>query len=141
MMSKEVPKLWDSINWAAASTICVKIDEDTHTVIVLAPTGASPVPNQKFVLSYLEGWNNPIHFSTYSGKEISMDAARRWSPHDLAGFLCLRMERTLPPGGNAYLDGPTWNSIPDSSFQVSQLLFASSSPDGTVQARTPGNLL
>jgi len=138
MMSKEIPKLWATINWAAGETISVTIDEDTHTVIVLVPTGASAVPNQKFVLSYIEGWQNPIHFSTYSGKEISMDAARRWSPHDGAAFLCLRMERQLPAGGNAFIDGPTLNTLPDSSFQKTQLLFASSAPDGTVQARTPG---
>jgi hypothetical protein len=138
MMSKETPRLWSTINWAAGSTISVTIDEDTHTVIVLVPTGASTVPNQKFVLSYIEGWNNPIHFSTFSGKEISMDACRRWSWHDGPAFLCLRMERTLPPGGNAFLDGPTSNTLPDSSFLLTQLLFASSAPDGTVQARTPG---
>jgi hypothetical protein len=138
MMQKEIPKLWSRINWAAASTICVKIDEDTHTVIILVPTGASAVPNAKYVLSYIEGWQNPIHFSTFAGKEISMDAARRWSTHELSAFVCLRMERTLPPGGNAFLDGPSFETLPDSSFGVTQLLFASSAPDGTVQARTPG---
>lgn len=138
MMSKEVPRLWARINWAAGKYISVTIDEDTHTVRVLVPTGASMVPNEEFVLSYIEGWQNPIHFSTFSGKEISMDAARRWSNHDTAAFLCLRMQRTLPPGGNAYLDGPGFETMPDSSFGVTQLLFASSAPDGTVQARTPG---
>jgi hypothetical protein len=138
MMQKEVPRLWSTINWNAASCISVTIDEDTHTVRVLVPTGASTVPNEDFTLSYIEGWNNPIHFSTFSGKEISMDAARRWSPHDVAGFVCLRMKRMLPPDGNAYLDGPSWNTLPDSSFQLTQLLYASSGPDGTLQARTPG---
>jgi hypothetical protein len=138
MMQKEIPKLWSTINWAAGETICVYIDEDTHTVHCLAPTGASTVPNQDFVLSYIEGWNNPIHFSTFSGKEISMDAARRWSPHDRAAFVVLRMKRTLPPGGNQFIDGPTFETLPDSSFLLTQLLFASSANDGTVQARTPG---
>ena len=138
LMAKEVPKLWGTINWAAAETICVTIDEDTHTVNVLVPTGSSTAPNANFVLSYIEGWNNPIHFSTFSGREISMDAARRWSPHDTAAFICLRMERRLQPGGNAFIDGPSFETLPDSSFQITQLLFASSGGDGTVQARTPG---
>jgi hypothetical protein len=139
MMSKEVPKLWSTINWAAGDTISVTIDEDTHTVHVLVPTGSSMVPNADFVLSYIEGWNNPIHFSTFSGREISMDAARRWSPSwTVSAFICLRMERTLPPGGNAYLNGPSFETLPDSSFALTQLLFASSGGDGTVQARTPG---
>lgn len=138
MMQKEIPRLWSTINWEARETICVTIDENTHTVHVLAPTGASTVPNQDFVLSYIEGWQNPIHFSTYSGKEISMDACRRWSYHDVAAFICLRMQRTLPPGGNAFIDGPVWNTLPDSSIGINQLLYASSGPDGTIQARTPG---
>ena len=138
MMQKEIPKLWSSINWNACQTISVTIDEDTHTVNVLVPTGASTTPNQNFVLSYIEGWQDPIHFSTFSGKEISMDAARRWSSHDVSAFLCQRLKRTLPAGGNAFIDGPTWDSLPDSSFQLTQLLYASSAPDGTVQARTPG---
>ena len=138
MMQKEIPRLWSTINWAAGEKICVSIDADTHTVHVLVPTGASVTPNQDIVLSYIEGWNNPIHFSTFSGREISMDAARRWSYHDVSAFLCLRMKRTLPPGGNAYIDGPSWETMPDSSYQLTQLLFASSGPDGTVQARTPG---
>lgn len=139
LMSKEVPKRWASINWAAASCISVTIDEDTHTVRVLVPTGASTVPNYEYTLSYIEGWQNPIHFSTFSGKEISMDAARRWSFNKRpSAFLCVRMLRTLPAGGNAYLDGPSWNTLPDSSFTQSQLLYASSADDGLVMARTPG---
>ena len=138
MMSKEVPKAWSRINWAAGKYISVTIDEDTHTVRVLVPTGASMVPNEEMSLSYIEGWNNPIHFSTFSGREISMDAARRWSFNDVSAFLCLRMERTLPPGGNAYLDGPSFETMPDSSFGLTQLLYASSNYDGLINARTPG---
>jgi hypothetical protein len=138
MMQKEIPREWASINWAACETICVKIDEDTHTVQVLAPIGASTVPNVNIVLSYIEGWQGPIHFSTFAGKEISMDAARRWSENDLAAYVCVRMKRTLPPDGNVYMDGPSWNTLQDSSFGLTQLLFGSSGPDGTIQARTPG---
>lgn len=139
LMSKEVPKRWAKINWTARQNICVTIDENTHTVRILVPTGASTVPNMEYVLSYIEGWNNPIHFSTFSGREISMDAARRWSFNKtISAYLCARIRRTLPPNGNVYLDGPTFETLPDSSFLVSQLLYASSSLDGTVQARTPG---
>lgn len=138
MMSKEVPKRWSKINWAACETICVTIDEDTHTIRVLVPTGASATPNEEYCLSYIEGWQNPIHFSTFSGKEISMDAARRWSFNKVAAFICARLARTLPPGGNTYIDGPTFETLPDSSFGLTQLLYASSAPDGSVNARTPG---
>ena len=138
MMQKEIPREWASINWAAAQTISVTIDEDSHTIHIHVPTGASTTPNADMVLSYIEGWGNVIHFSTYSGKEISMDAARRWSTHDVAAFLSLRMERQLPPDGNVYMDGPSWNTLQDSSFAITQFLYASSGFDGTIQARTPG---
>jgi hypothetical protein len=137
LMSKEIPRKWSTINWAAAAGIQVTIDEDTHTVRIQVPTGQSTVNNEEFCLSYLEGWQNPIHFSTYSGKEISMDAARRWSFNDVAANLCVRMNRTLPPGA-AFIDGPDWTTQPDSSFGISQLLYLDSAPDGGVQARTPG---
>jgi hypothetical protein len=137
MMSKEVPRKWSTINWAAAAGICVTIDEDTHTVRIQVPTGQSTVNNEEFCLSYLEGWQNPIHFSTFSGKEISMDAARRWSFNDIAATMAVRMNRILPPGP-AYMDGPDWTTQPDSSFGISQLIFVSSGFDGAVLARTPG---
>ena len=138
MMQKEIPREWATINWAACQCINVTIDEDTHTVHVNAPTGASTTPDKDIVLSYIEGWGNVIHFSTFSGKEISMDAARRWSTHDISAYVCGRMARQLPPNGNTYIDGPSWNTLPDSSFRISQFLYASSGFDGTIQARTPG---
>jgi hypothetical protein len=137
MMSKEVPRQWSTINWAAAEQIAVTIDEDTHTVRIQVPVGGSMVNNAEFCLSYLEGWQNPIHFSTFSGKEISMDAARRWSFNDIAATMCLRMNRTLPPGP-AFVDGPDWTTMPDASYRVSQLLYCTSGYDGCIHARSPG---
>jgi len=138
MMSKEVPRRWETINWDAAEQIAVTIDEDTHTVRIHAPTYDSKVNSEEFVLSYLEGWQNPTHFSTYSGKEISMDAARRWSFNNVAANFSMRMDRQLPPGP-AFLNGPNWETLSGASaYRNSQLLFFSSAPDGTVHARTPG---
>lgn len=137
MMSKEIPRRWSTINWAAAEQIAVSIDEDTHTVRIHVPTGTSTVNNEEFVLSYLEGWQNPLHFSTYSGKEIAMDAARRWSFNNVAANFSMRMDRKLP-AGPAFIDGPNWEAMPDSAYRQSQLLFFSSADDGTVHARTPG---
>lgn len=137
LMSKEVPRAWSRINWQYGHLIDVTIDEDTHTVRIQVPTGQSTVNNEEFCLSYLEGWQNPIHFSTYNGKEISMDAARRWSFNDVAASMCIRMNRTLPKGA-AFMDGPDWTDQMDASYGISQLLYCSSGFDGTVQARTPG---
>lgn len=137
LMTKEVPRQWSTINWAAAETIECCIDIDTHQVLIAVPTGASTVPNEVIALSYLEGWQNPLHFSPYSGKETAMDACRRYSFQDIAAFVIRRVKRTLPPGP-AYLNGPDWETMPDSSFGVTQLLYGSSAADGAVQARTPG---
>ena len=41
LMSKEVPRMWSQINWLAAKTIEVCIDENTKQVLVSVPTGQS----------------------------------------------------------------------------------------------------
>lgn len=137
LLAKEVPRSWSRINWAYKHLVSMYIDEPTHTVRVQVPTGLSTVPNEEFCLSYLEGWQNPIHFSTFSGKEISMDAARRWSFNDIAAYLCVRMRRRLAVIPK-FQDGPDWETQPSSSFGISQLLYCSSGYDGGIHARTPG---
>jgi hypothetical protein len=137
LMSKEVPRMWSQINWLAKKTIEVYIDENTKQVLVSVPTGASTTPNMVIFLSYLEGWQNPLHFSTFMQNEITMEAARRYSFNDISANVIRRVKRTLPLGP-AYVNGPAWDTMPDSSFGVTQLLYGSSAADGTVQARTPG---
>ena len=100
LMTKEIPYWWKTINWLYANTICVKIDHEKHEVHILVPVGNSKVPNQEIVLNYLEGWQNPIHFSTYSGREISVDSCRKYSINDIAGFVCTRIERSITPPVN-----------------------------------------
>jgi hypothetical protein len=137
LMSKEIPRQWGSINWAAATTICVSIDDDTHTVRLQVPTGQSTVPNQEFCLSYLEGWLNPIHFSTFSQREISQEAARRWSFNDVSAYICKRIYRTVPNPPPLPL-GPDGTSQTGSDFYVSQLAYAANDQSGLINARTPG---
>lgn len=137
LMTKEIPRRWSEINWDAAEQISVTIDEDTHTVRIMVPTGQSTVNNEEFCLSYIEGWQNPLHFSPYAQREVAMDAARRWSFNDIAANFAIRMNRVLPKGP-AFIDGPNWDEMPDPAYKKSQLLFFDSAPDGGVQARTPG---
>jgi len=136
-MSKEIPREWGSINWAAAQTISVAIDDDTHTVRIQVPTGQSTIPNKEFCLSYLEGWQNPIHFSTFSQKEISQEAARRWSFNDVSAYVCKRIYRTVPNPPPLPL-GPDGTSQTGSDFYISQLAYTQTDPSGIVNARTPG---
>lgn len=138
LVSKEIPYWWQRINWAAATTICLKIDYETHQVQVLLPIDGSTVPNQKLMLNFEEGWANPIHFSTYSGREISMDACRKYSADDMSAFLCTRIERQLPAPPDPVYGGDASIPLTPSSFYVSQFIYGSSGPDGTVQASQRG---
>ena len=137
LMIKEVPRQWATINWAAAETIALMIDNDTHTVRIQVPTGNSTVPNQEFTLSFLEGWLNPIHFSTFAQKEISQEASRRWSFNDVSAFICRRIQRTVANPPPLPL-GPDGTDQTTSDFYQSQLAYTQTDTSGLVNARTPG---
>jgi hypothetical protein len=137
VMSKEIPPDWARVNWLCRETIECYIDEDTHQVLVAVPVNGARTPNLVVALSYLEGWQNPIHFSSFSQKEITQEAARRFSFQDIQANVIRRVKRTLPPGPG-FVNGPDWNTMPSSSFAVSQLFFGSSGGDGGLHARTPG---
>jgi hypothetical protein len=138
LVTKEIPYLWKTINWLAATTICCRIDQERHEIHILVPVGNSMVPNQELVLNYLEGWNQPIHFSTYSGKEIAVDEVRKYSMNDVQAFVCDRIERTLPVPVGQPPEGQVGIPFLDSSYYTSQFVYGSSAADGTVQAVTPG---
>jgi hypothetical protein len=89
--------------------------------------GQATTPNQTLTMNYMEGLAGPIHFSQYAGREVAMGAARKWSVDDVAGNLAVRCERALPA-----------NASPFGAQRQSQILIASSAPDGTVQSVTPG---
>jgi hypothetical protein len=137
MMSKEVPRKWGTINWAAATTISVAIDDDTHTVRIQVPTGTSMVPNEEFCLSYFEGWQMPIHFTTYSQKEVTQEASRRWSFNDVSAYICKRIYRTVPNPPPMPL-GDTGVSQLGTDFYISQLAYTTTDQSGIINARTPG---
>ena len=136
-VSKELPRWWNTINWTAAQNIWVAIDEQEHEVRMGFPVGNSTVPNVVLTLNYEEGWNNPLLFSRYSGKEITIEQCRKYSVDNIQAYLGLRAYRTIP-GAVIPNEGPV--SIEEQSAQeaISQFLFASSGPDGTVQAVKPG---
>jgi hypothetical protein len=137
LMAKEVPRQWAKVNWSCKRLIECYIDENTKQVLVSVPMGGSTVPNMVIAISYLEGWLDPIHFFGYMQHEVTQEAARRYSFQDIQANTIRRVKRTLPPGP-AYVNGPDWNTMPDSSFTVSQLFFGSSGGDGGLSCRTPG---
>jgi hypothetical protein len=137
LISKENPYWWKTINWDAQETIWCVIDVEKRVVRCGFPTGNSAVPNQEYAIHYVEGWAYPIHFSTYSGKMIAVDACRKVSINDVAAFCAARIERALPlpPYPAQGVDGL---DTLGGDFYQSQFVYGSSAADGAVHAITPG---
>src|SRR5947209_6780375 len=127
-ITKEIPKTWRSINWDYAHLIWVQIDEESQEVRIGVPLNDSTVPNAVLKCNYEEApdFAAPIYFSPFVGKEIAAGSSRKWSVDDIAAFAGIRAERKLT------------NSNLDAATRQSQILFASSAPDGTVNAIMPG---
>ena len=128
-ISKEIPITWKNINWAAAETIWVMIDEESHEVNIGVPTGKSTVPDKLLVCNFEESpdFEPPIHFSPYIGKEIAAGACYKWSISDIEANTAIRAERPLQ-------NPPDWM---DAATTQSQVLFASSAGPN-VDAVIPG---
>lgn len=138
-ITKEIPKTWKRVNWAAAATIWAAIDEDTHEIKIGVPLDRATVPSHTLSCNFEESRNldPPVHSTIYSrGKFISSAAARKWSIDDIPANQGARIKRTVlnPP---AQFDAATIQS---------QFWYASSFDSG-VNAMTPdiytdnGNLI
>lgn len=137
LISKENPYWWNTINWAAQETFWCVIDMEKRIVRCGFAVGNSKVPNVEYAISYVEGWAYPIHFSTYSGKMIAVDACRKVSINDIGAFCAARIERALPVPPNPPA-GVTGIEQLGGDFYQSQFVYGSSAADGSVQAITPG---
>lgn len=138
LMVKEIPRMWGWIDWSRAATICCTIDTDTHTVRLQVPVGpTNQNARREYCISYLEGWLDPIHFSSFKDIEISQEAARRWSFNDVDSYICKRIYRTIPNPPPLPL-GPDGTSQTGSDFYVSQLAYTATDASGIINARTPG---
>ena len=127
LMTKEIPTLWQTINWDYQHLIWCCVDEENKEIRIGIPVGDATVPNQTLTMNYMEGLSGPIHFSQYAGREVAMGAARKWSLDDIAGSVAVRCERQLP-----------LHTSPFGSLRQSQVLIGSSAPDGTVQMIATG---
>ena len=138
LVSKELNRFWNTINWQAQQTIWCAIDVEYHEVHIGLPVGNSTVPNVVLVLNYEEGWNNPLLFSRYSGKEITIEQCRKYSLWtNITAYCGMRAYRTVT-GLPTPDEGPVDTTEQISRQFISQFLYASSAPDGTIQALTPG---
>jgi hypothetical protein len=138
LVSKELPRWWNTINWKAQQAIWCAIDVEQHEVRMGFPVGGSTIPNVVLTLNYEEGWNNPLLFSRYSGKEITIEQCRKYSVDNLQGYVGGRFYRTISNQPDPMGEGPV-NTTQEVERQfISQFLISSSGPDGTVQAVSPG---
>ena len=140
-ISKEIPISFSNINWTVQQLFWVMIDDETREIRIGVAYGESLVPNLVLKCNYeeLPSWSPPsfappIHFSPYMGKEIAAGGCYKWSIDDISANYCIRAERQLlpPPAGF-----PLGFDIPTIQSQV---LYASSNPDGAVAAIIPGTL-
>lgn len=113
---------WASINWAAATSIWVRIDRTNKMILVGAPINGSTVPNVVFMMDYR--WldsaediaNSPcVAYSGFTGKILSHGRARRWAIWSIsAGAMCFaeRADGTSQPFfGNDGANGLLWQQM------------------------------
>lgn len=100
-ISQEIQPDWATINQDAAETMYVAIDSVNKRVHIGAPTGSATSPNIEFVLDY-RGLNTyeeiashwSVHYSSYSGKIMTIGDARKWSPWHVTANSAALIERT-----------------------------------------------
>ena len=119
---------WDQINWAYEHLIVCAIDPESREVHFSVPFGGSTVPNKTFTVNYARGWDDPVHYSSFSGKEVT-PPERKWTFSDWAGSSIMRVERPLT--------SPNPADPIDPRIAFSQLLIASPYADGTVNIQAP----
>lgn len=105
---------WQSINWAAAYTIWVRIDRTRKRILFGVPINGATSPNFVFMLDYqwLEGASDiasspMVTYSSFTGKILSHGRGRRWAPWSIMSPAMGYVERsdgTVQPffgnGGN-----------------------------------------
>lgn len=89
-ISQEVQSIFDAINPAAEQTMWLVNDIGQRRIYIGVPTGAATAPDQIYVLDYREidtaaqiASSPSIHIS-FTGKMISSDLARKWTPWNIA---------------------------------------------------------
>jgi len=139
-ISQEIQPLWDSINWAAAQTLWVRVDTRNKRILCGAPIGTATSPNRVLVLDYrslsdageIESLGS-ILFSTLSGKLYAVGRSRKWCPWNITANCCTLAERSdgtaqvfLGNGSGSGSPGPL--TINGKIYQLSDAQF---SDDGT----------
>jgi hypothetical protein len=103
-MSQEIQPWWDSINPQAKQFAVLANDPDTRRVYISAPINSSMVTNSMYVMDYNELNTSSLLANAgtlrigYSGKTITTDLTRKWSPWSVQANYCGLL--TLPNGSS-----------------------------------------
>lgn len=100
-ISQEIQPLWDTINWAAAQTLWVRVDTRTKRIYVGAPIAPAAQPNRILVLDY-RGMSaaseiaslGAVHASPYTGRMYAPANARKWAPWNVTANSATLAERS-----------------------------------------------
>lgn len=93
-MSQEIQPWWDTINPAAKQFSVLANDPYTRRVYVIAATGTATVTNEMYVLDYRDLNTSSLLANAgtlrvgYSGKVITTDLTRKWSPWSMTMNYC-----------------------------------------------------
>ena len=89
-ISQEEQSRFDAINWNSRGPVWMINDIKGRRIMIGVPVNGSSFPNQIYMVNYRElntSWTlaeqGPVHVS-YSGKMISWDMSRKWSPWNIA---------------------------------------------------------
>lgn len=126
-ISQEIQPEWDTINWNAGHTLYTVIDTENKRIHIGAPTGSATSPNKEFVMDY-RGLITPeeisqmwsVHYSSYSGKILTIGDARKWTVWNLttnSAELVERADGTLHLfRGNGAGNGKVYDQIDAESY-------------------------
>jgi hypothetical protein len=112
-ISQEITDIWagnidknlPGINWDYGHLIKVVIDPIEKEIHFFVPYGQSTTNNLDLVLDYKRGLEPPVHFSAFSGKEMSLPPARKWAVNDIAATDAIRAVRRFQmPDGTIFQD-------------------------------------
>lgn len=94
-IAQEIQPTWNRINWQFGYTVWVKVDVLNKRILIGAPLDGATTPNFVIMLNYRstvassETLETPaVHYSSYTGKVLTLGIGRKWSPWSIAANCC-----------------------------------------------------
>lgn len=104
MVSREMQKTWDRINWEYGYLIRVCIDNKHREARILVPMDGSTVRNKCITLNFFYGWDDPVIFAQRSGRLVPNVNGRKWSVDDIAASDMVYLEQRYDASHTANID-------------------------------------